>query len=417
MNTMQERPPSSKIPAKAIALIGILFVLAVGGVSAFGYLIWAELGQERQARLAAEALAQSETSARIEAVNAAAHERIARVAAENTAVEEKLAKNAAEREAQRQTQARIEAEATTEAEFARRAEADRARAVAEEEADRQKQTRLRAEEAARKEYDKRASETSARQKAELEANRERSERERMEQALASQEIQAEKELVLELARTRPTIKAIVSGELTFYFQPLPWYAAENAPKAIDEIASAFSSWSPYGATVKQVHNEEDADISVAWVRDYGTHILGESIFAVHIKVGLGSTNCVDEWRAFDANTVKKILWHELGHSMGYGHSDDENNIMYKSAVTRFEVDQEVSEVIAGGWYYTIPLCGSGTYYSPLKQRTPAQGSTWPFYHPVLTPRSSPAGRAGPIQAAVVVAGAAIPARAPWPREP
>jgi hypothetical protein len=141
-----------------------------------------------------------------------------------------------------------------------------------------------------------------------------------------------------------------------------------------------------------VHNEEDADISVAWVRDYGTHILGESIFAAHIKVGLGSTNCVGQWMAFDANTVKKILWHELGHSMGYGHSDDENNIMYKSAVTRFEVDQEVSEVIAGGWYYTIPLCGSGAYYYSFETEDPNAGFELAVLPPGVDPQEFSGGQ-------------------------
>src|SRR3989344_3492849 len=91
------------------------------------------------------------------------------------------------------------------------------------------------------------------------------------------------------------------------------------------------------------------------------HQYAVSITQSHVKVGLGTNNCTGQWRAFDAGTVKKILWHELGHSMGYGHSNNSNNIMYSQMATRFEIDQEISEVIAGGYYYTISFCDASSY--------------------------------------------------------
>ena len=47
--------------------------------------------------------------------------------------------------------------------------------------------------------------------------------------------------------------------------------------------------------------------------------------------------------------------------MGYRHSNNPNNVMYYQTATRFVVEQEVSEVVSGGWYYSIPLCGAGAY--------------------------------------------------------
>ena len=169
----------------------------------------------------------------------------------------------------------------------------------------------------------------------------------------------EKARILEMAKTHPLVKAVVTGELKFYIEPLPSFAGESVSRAVEEVAESFSTWSRYGANVTRVYSISDADLTVGWVRDYGTHVLGQAIFAAHIKVGLGTTNCIDEWMAFDPDTIKKILWHELGHSMGYGHSTDADNVMYESTDTRFVVDHEISKVIAGGWYYYFPLCGSG----------------------------------------------------------
>jgi hypothetical protein len=98
------------------------------------------------------------------------------------------------------------------------------------------------------------------------------------------------------------------------------------------------------------------------LKDYGTHTIGESIFKAHIKVGIGTDNCQGDWQAFDASTVKKVLWHEIGHSMGYGHSSDSNNVMYWQTETRFDVEQEIADIVSPGWYFTYPLCGGGNYW-------------------------------------------------------
>ena len=196
----------------------------------------------------------------------------------------------------------------------------------------------------------------------------------------------EKTRVLQLAKTHPLIKATISGELRFYIEPLPSYAATGVSSAVEAAARDFSSWTPYGASLRRVYIRNDADLTVSWVRDFGSHTIGEAIFRAHVKVGLGSNNCVGNWSAFDAATVKKILWHELGHSMGYGHSSDPNNVMYSETITRFEVDHEVSEVISGGWYYTIPLCGAGTYSYSFETDDPSTG----FDLFVLPPGEDPA---------------------------
>jgi hypothetical protein len=205
--------------------------------------------------------------------------------------------------------------------------------------------------------------------------------------------QEEKARILELAKTHPLIKAIVSGELNFYIDPLPSYAAAGVSSAVEDTASDFSSWSPYGASVRRVYNSNGADLTISWVRDYGSHTIGQAIYRAHIKVGLGSNNCVGAWRAFDASTITKILWHELGHSMGYGHSSDPSNVMYSQTDTRFEVDSEISEVIPGGWYYTFPLCGGGTYSYSFETDDPYTGFNLFVLPPGVAPQSVSGGGA------------------------
>ncbi len=270
-------------------------------------------------------------------------ERAARQLAEQVATQEEQARKVAEQVAEQEREARKQAEQAA-------ARGEEARQVAEQKARDQVIKRVR-EEAARREAEQRvAEERLARQQQQREAEYQMTLAEAQERARVS-----------EIARANPLIKSVISGELKFYIEPLPPYAGTGVSNAVDSVARNFSTWNPYGASIRRVDNSRDADLTVSWVRDYGSEVLGQSIVRVHIKVGLGRNNCKGEWRAFDADTVNKILWHEIGHSMGYGHSTNPNNVMYYQTTTRFEVEQEISEMIPAGYAYTFPLCDSGTY--------------------------------------------------------
>ena len=191
-----------------------------------------------------------------------------------------------------------------------------ARLAAEQVAEQEEQARKIAEEKARNEAARRAEAEAARKQAEQKAALEQSLRQEEERARAAAEVRAESERlakeqqqretqflwqraeqekkarILELAKTHPLIKAIVSGELNLYIDPLPSYAAAGVSSAVEDTASDFSSWSPYGASVRRVYNSNDADLTISWVRDYGSHTIGQAIYRAHIKVGLGSNNCV-----------------------------------------------------------------------------------------------------------------------------
>jgi len=204
--------------------------------------------------------------------------------------------------------------------------------------------------------------TTAEQEAEVQKRRAEEEAEAQKQLAAKAAKEAEKRRIVSLAETNPRIQAVITGELRFYFADLPYYIAPGVADAVEDIAEVLLDWRPYSdVSLKRVYSESDADLVVAWIKDYGSHTLGQSIFKSHIKVGLGATNCLGDWRAFDANTVKKVLWHEIGHSMGYGHSSNPNNVMYSTTDTQFEVEQDIGDIIAGDWWMTFPLCSSGNY--------------------------------------------------------
>ncbi len=195
----------------------------------------------------------------------------------------------------------------------------------------------------------------------------------------------EKARIQELAVTNPMIQGIVAGELKFYFEPLPIYAGFDVSSAVENISSSLLSWSPYGTTTRRVFNANDADLTVSWLKDYGSHTIGESIFKSHIKVGLGTENCNEDWQAFDASTVEKVLWHEIGHSMGYGHSSDPNNVMYWQTETRFDVEQYIADIVSPGWHFPYELCRGGDHWYSFESDDSSTG----FDLYVLPPGTDP----------------------------
>ncbi|RUA30458.1 MAG: hypothetical protein DSY78_09210, partial [Chloroflexi bacterium] len=275
-----------------------------------GKVLAQELGTERTNRRSAE----DEVERKILALNlvrdALESETTARLTAESATQTERLAKEEIQREVIVQTE-RADLERGKKFLAQIEATSQRARANLEEAA------KVQAEADALTQTERADSEQAAKIQAQIDAL--------AQQQRADLE---EKARIQELAVTNPMIQGIVAGELKFYFEPLPIYAGIDVSSAVENISSSLLSWSPYGTTTRRVFNANDADLYISWVKDYGSHTIGQSIFKSHIKVGLGRENCRGDWQAFDASTVEKVLWHEIGHSMGYGHSSDPNNVMY-----------------------------------------------------------------------------------------
>ena len=315
------------------------------GLLALGLLVWlvaisSDLGAEQEARIAAEAAEERERGARqqaetvlLSAETRAQNEANLRATAEAGRSEAADDASAAEQRAERESQLRATAVAER-----REAEADTRAAE------------RRAELAAQ------ALATAEAERAEAEGNLTD-----LETRPPDEQPGVEEATALRLARTSPTLLAIATGELRFFVDPLPDYAAGGVDGAVAGIVEALEDLDLYGASIMQTSVEADADILVRWARDYDDHILGLAINQTVIHVGLGRTNCLDSWQAFDAETVRRILWHEFGHTFAYSHSADRTNVMYPTTDTRFAVGEEIERVLAPGSYWEIPICLSGTY--------------------------------------------------------
>ena len=81
----------------------------------------------------------------------------------------------------------------------------------------------------------------------------------------------------------------------------------------------------------------DANIWVTWtVRKLGEGVLGHAhIGKGVVETALGDYNCDGSFQLYDVNSVERIMRHELGHTIGLGHSNDTNSIMYPSMKPKY----------------------------------------------------------------------------------
>ena len=107
------------------------------------------------------------------------------------------------------------------------------------------------------------------------------------------------------------------------------------------MKESFSFWekqelkaSNYDARMKFeiTKTKSDANVWVTWVvRDMGEGVLGHAHLGKGVvEVALGDYGCDGSFQLYDIESVKTIMTHELGHSIGLPHTNDRTNIMYPS---------------------------------------------------------------------------------------
>lgn len=139
-----------------------------------------------------------------------------------------------------------------------------------------------------------------------------------------------------------------------YVDPLPEWASSYASNAIYAGTKAWEDANP-GLHFYQASSEEEADLIVQWIRDYGTSYLGETIGGGVIQVGLGSSACTGQWHPFSTETVDLIAKHEIGHFLGFDHTSDPDSIMYPTLNYRYGI-VEVEENLAPNYAWFVPVC-------------------------------------------------------------
>ena len=77
-------------------------------------------------------------------------------------------------------------------------------------------------------------------------------------------------------------------------------------------------------------SKSEANVWITWVvRNMGEGVLGHAHLGKGVvEVALGDFKCGGNFQLFDVRSVKGIMTHELGHSVGLKHSTLRESIMY-----------------------------------------------------------------------------------------
>ena len=308
----------------------------------------AALVQETQARTDAERQVASLEQLQVVMQQQVDAARIAKGVAEEATRREMTVRTAAEQESANQELAKIEAQRLVEQERQARIAAEEAKTEAEE-----------------------AAEEARRQ-----MSREVLARQRAERQLETARTQGQTALARERAMAQLVTRGIVTGLVTYTVDDLPDYAAEGVDAVVVEVNTNLAAWTALGFNVSLSGPSEEPDFTIGWMREAAgpeNPVPGETN---RVLVPLGESNCVGEWVPYDAATVHRLLWHELGHVFGYGNSDDAANVMHPELPRRFAEEERTVELVLApvlATAHVVPLCGAGSFTFVFPAPEPGQG--------------------------------------------
>ena len=135
-----------------------------------------------------------------------------------------------------------------------------------------------------------------------------------------------------------------------YVEPLP----EFGSFAQSSVPVALDWWEQQRSDVKFniVSNPESADFMIQWVKDFGTEVIGYAYGNLFIEVGLGDSTIGETWYPYSTNYVTEIVKHEVGHILGYEHTNNPQDIMYPvSAGTEYGLIEVSFDLLSDEAYF------------------------------------------------------------------
>ena len=152
----------------------------------------------------------------------------------------------------------------------------------------------------------------------------------------------------------PSVENIqqVSNVITSDEHQIIYYSFENVPDVPDKsipinaLEKAIDTWEKSNPNLEFIESE-NANIEIKWQKyasstHTGLATCNTVLFGIlsHciLEISIGAEDCNANFIQNDENMVVNILMHEIGHSLGLGHTSEENHLMYSTESPQISFD-------------------------------------------------------------------------------
>ena len=116
-----------------------------------------------------------------------------------------------------------------------------------------------------------------------------------------------------------------SKEYQVYVEPSPRWSYDVS----NEVAEALEFWKQTADVEFEIVNAPSFGIiTIDWEKELRNGYDGYVVGNTNISIGMGSSECDGKWKPYSSESIKEVLIHELGHTVGLEHAASKSNIMY-----------------------------------------------------------------------------------------